>query len=568
MRGNQRFLSLAESKGYLSPVDSRNLLAKFNGDAFSVFLYLSDGGAAPAGELEKMWADSIGAAFVDLDKTLFQPDVVQRLPATQAQKYRMIPLYQLGGAVTLAMVDPADVSARQEAERRLETPVSPVFSTPRMIQDAIEIQYQTAGALSGVVAKIAESSLVRSTTEITEQQLKEIAQDQSVVELTKGLLLLAVRERASDIHIEPGENRIRIRFRVDGVLQERMKLEKTLLRPLISRLKIMADVDIIERRRPLDGRITLPLSQKALDFRFSTVPTIYGEKAVLRVLGQSRNKDAPDLEELDLSQGSMEKVNRITGSPNGVFFVTGPTGSGKTTTLFSILKHLNTTGVNIMTVEDPVEYRLPGLNQVQVNPDIGLDFAMALRAFLRQDPNVILIGEIRDMETAKIASQAALTGHLVLATMHTNNALQAVTRLVEIGVEPFLVAPSIIGVMAQRLVRRLCDFCKEKHVLTREEKEPYFSGNLDREAAFYRPKGCTKCGGIGYRGRLAIHEVFIMNEKIRAMVAQGVSILEIQEQARISGFRTMRYDGIKKALRGLTSLVEVERVTAAEEDSS
>ncbi|MFH1139745.1 MAG: GspE/PulE family protein [Pseudomonadota bacterium] len=567
MKTNPRFLALVETKGYLSSLDSKNLLAKHHGDAFAVFLYLAEGGAAPAGELEKLWGDSLGYAYVDLDKTLFQQDVVQKLPLQVAQKHKMIPLYQLGPAVTLAMVDPADAQAAKEAEKHLGAAASPVFSMPRMIQDAIEIQYQTTTALTGFIAKIAESSLLRPSTEITAHQLKELAEDQSVVELTKGLMLLAVRERASDIHIEPEENRIRIRFRVDGVLQERMKIEKILHRPLVSRLKILADVDIIERRRPQDGRITLALSNKSLDFRFSTVPTIYGEKIVLRVLGQSQNRDAPDLADIDLSKSCLEKVRRVTSSPNGVFFVTGPTGSGKTTTLFSVLKHLNTPGINIMTVEDPVEYRLPGLNQVQVNPDIGLDFAKALRAFLRQDPNVILIGEIRDMETAKIASQAALTGHLVLATMHTNNALQAVTRLVEIGVEPFLVAPSIIGVMAQRLVRRLCDYCKERYILGQDEKEVFFRGNLTREVAFYRPRGCSKCDGLGYRGRLPIHEVFIMNDRIRSMVARGASILDIQEEARTSGFKTMRYDGLKKVLRGLTSLTEVERATAAEEES-
>ena len=268
---------------------------------------------------------------------------------------------------------------------------------------------------------------------------------------------------------------------------------------------------------------------------------------------------------MNFSKSNLGKINRVIGAPNGVFFVTGPTGSGKTTTLYAVIKHINKPGINIMTIEDPVEYRLPGINQIQVNHAIDLNFASALRAFLRQDPDVILVGEIRDVESAKIVAQAALTGHLVMSTMHTNNALQAVTRLIEIGVEPFLVAPSIIGVMAQRLVRKICEHCKERYPLSPQEIEEIFIGDGNREVFFYRGAGCSYCNYTGYHGRLAIHEIFLLNQKVRELIANGASILNIQDCAKEYGFRSMRYDGLKKVLRGLTTIEEVDRITISDD---
>lgn len=566
MSSNPRFIELLESNGILTPDDSHQLLKKYKGDAYEVLLYLTRGGAAA--NLGRLWGDSLGAAYVDLNKTLFQSQVVRQLPVEFARKNQIIALYEMGGVFTVAAAHPENQKALKEMEKILGKPVSPVFSLPEEIEDAIEIQYQSTGTLTDFIAKIVDDSLFKGTTEITAEQLRERAHDQSIVELTRGLLLLAIRERASDIHIEPEEDRVRVRFRIDGVLHEWLKIEKDLLPPLVSRLKIMADLDITERRRPQDGRIKLSLSNKDIDFRVSTVPTIYGEKIVLRVLGQLNTREVPDLMELGFSKSVYTQCEYVISVPNGVFFVTGPTGSGKTTTLFSVLKHLDTPEVNIMTVEDPVEYRLPGVNQVQVNAAIGLDFARVLRAFLRQDPNVILIGEIRDMETAKTAAQAALTGHLVLATMHTNNAIQAVTRLVEIGVEPFLVAPSIIGVMAQRLIRLICEHCKEKYTPSTEELAKYFTWEKPPEVFFYRGKGCVECNLTGYSGRTAIHEIFILNETIRSMVARNASLLDIEAEAKRTGYKTMRYDGLKKVLRGLTTIDELERVTMAEEELS
>jgi type IV pilus assembly protein PilB len=563
MQNNNKFLALLVSAGMLTREETQELYTRFQGDTLAVLCHLAALPSRNKAELGRLWGDSIATAYVDLDKTLFQDGIVRLLPRDFAERHRMIPLYRFGDTVTVATSDPMNNVLLGEARRLIGSPVSPVFSLPGDIEFAIKVNYQDEESLEQLGGKLANHELLQGGKTITDEQLKMVAGDKAVVELTFGILLLALKERASDIHVDPGEEAVSIRFRIDGVLQERLRLGITLLQPLVSRIKILATMDITERRRPQDGRISLPLTSRAIDFRISVVPTIHGEKVVLRVLGQLKNSQIPSLEELYLSGENISSLKRIIESPNGVFFVTGPTGSGKTTTLYAVLKQLNRAGVNIMTIEDPVEYRLPGINQIQVNHSIDLDFSTSLRSFLRQDPDIVLVGEIRDSETAKIAAQAALTGHLVLTTLHTNNALQAVTRLVEIGVEPFLVAPSIIGVMAQRLVRKLCDACKESYVPASEEVERLFSGESRPEVVFWRHKGCAECRQNGFSGRIAIHEILIINDEIRNLISRNASILEIQESARKSSFRTMHYDGIKKALRGLTTIEEVERFTRA-----
>lgn len=566
MPANPKFLELLAREGLLSSHDSQGLLDKFKGDAFAILGYLVRSNAGPPSILARLWGEAIGVAYVDLERTLFQKEVVKKLPLDFARKHKMIPLYRFGDIVTLAAADPLNNLLLNEAERVMGCPVSAVFALPGEIEDAIDIQYQLNDTLLSLMAQAAEAGPLKSGVQITPEQLKRLAEGSYLAMAVRCLLLLALRDRASDIHIEPEEDMVRVRFRIDGVLQEKLKFEKSILLPLVSRLKILAQLDITERRRPQDGRIRLSLSNKSINFRISTVPFVNGEKVVLRVLGQLSARDVPSLNEINLSRTLYARVERIVESPNGIFFVTGPTGSGKTTTLFSVLKHLNKPGVNIVTAEDPVEYRLKGINQLQVNPEIGLDFAATLRSFLRQDPDVVLVGEIRDLETARIASQAALTGHLVLATLHTNSAPQAITRLVEIGVEPYLVAPSLLGVMAQRLVRRICEHCKTAFEPTAEQLARYFVGNLKAGVRFFKGRGCPECSGTGYRGRLAIHELFVMTEEIRSLVARNVSILEIERGARERGFKPMRHDGLKKVVRGLTTIDEIERVLAFEED--
>ncbi|THB64951.1 MAG: type II/IV secretion system protein, partial [Gammaproteobacteria bacterium] len=474
MTSNNLFMQYLVENEIINEADSKRLSQKYAGNAQDVLYHLLKGGAKDKNILGKLWGDSYNFSYVNLENTIFQQEAVKKIPYEYAKENGVIPVYYLNNVLTVAMAEPYDEEVVKVLKQTFGVNISQVFSFREEIEDAIEIQYQSHDAINGFIESLANNSKIKGTSKVTGEQLKKLAGDKAVIELTRSLMLLAIKEKASDIHVDPQEEMVYVRFRIDGVLQDRLKLDSMMLSPLVSRLKVMASLDITEKRRPQDGRVKLKLSNKSIDFRMSSMPTVYGEKVVLRSLGQIVAHSVPDIEALDLSVANYKIMKNIIDTPNGIFFVTGPTGSGKTTTLFSVLKYLNKPGVNIMTVEDPVEYRLPRVNQVQVNNAIGFDFTKALRSFLRQDPDVILIGEIRDVETAKIASQAALTGHLVLATIHTNNSLQAVTRLVEMGVEPFLVAPSIIGVMAQRLVRRICPHCKESYVPEKDLVDKYF----------------------------------------------------------------------------------------------
>lgn len=564
---NSAFLNLLVTRGILTEESSFRLEEKFKENGFAILLHLVRINNTPKAVLGRLWADSLNLSYVDMRKTLFQRSVVHLLPEEFARKHQMILIYQFGDAVTAALSNPADSLNLKTAEEIIGRRISPTFAFSDEIEAAIEIEYQSEEHLKDLSNKIVTDSIqIEDISELTKEELQKVAGSQSVVEFVRGLLLLAVRENASDIHFEPGEDKVRIRFRVDGLLQERSMMEKSLLSPVVSRLKILANLDITERRRPQDGRINLELPNRKIDFRFSSVPTIFGEKIVLRILGQTQSQDIPDLSDLAFSRQNLTTLRKIMDIPHGIFFVTGPTGSGKSTTLFSVLKHLNKPEINITTIEDPVEYRLAGISQIQVNAAVDLDFATALRSFLRQDPDVMLIGEIRDMETAQIACQAALTGHFVLATLHTNSAVQAVTRLIDIGLKPFLVSQSLIGVMSQRLVRKICPHCREKYPASPEEVKDLFNGE-GREIYLYRGKGCFQCKNTGYSGRVAIHEVILINDEMRSLITRGESASDIQLCARKINFHSLRYDGIKKALRGLTTFEEVNRVTTADEDA-
>ena len=554
---NPRFMELAVENRIFTSEERASLSERFKGNDFALMLYLAENRPQLKALLGKLWGDSLGIAYVDPTKTMIEYELVSKLPRNFAEERCVIPIYKIENVITVAMADPANASFQREIESRMDALVSPVFALPDQIKAAIELAHMSLRALTDSLSEKLSSAASEGA------RIGRLAEAQSLAEFVRGLFLLAFKQRASDIHIEPQENDILIRLRIDGALQEYLRLPMRVFPSLSNVVKIMAGADIGERRRPQDGRITLKLPDRDLEFRFSCVPTIYGEKMVLRLLGQNQFMSVPSLEDLNFSKPILDGIRQIIESPNGVFFVTGPTGSGKTTTLYAALNALNRKDLNIMTIEDPVEYRLPGINQVQVNPQAGVTFAAALRSFLRQDPDVMLVGEIRDLETAMIASQAALTGHLVLTTLHTNNALQAVTRLIQIGVEPFLVAPSIIGVMAQRLVRRLCENCKEKYALAPEEIQKYFEWDGRTEVFFHRKKGCDECNFTGYSGRVAIHELFIIDDEMRNYIARNASILDIQKYARDAGFTTMRYDGFKKILMGLTTVEEVNQVALA-----
>jgi type IV pilus assembly protein PilB len=564
---NPEFLGTLVSKGIVSQDAVVRLREKHQEDAFSILLHLIAKGAHNKDVLGMLWGDSINVAYVNLGSMLMQPSLVQQIPEYYARKNHVVPLYKFGEATTVALANPQDQIVTRDLETYLRTPVSPVFTFPHDIEEALEGAYISEDNLKALSNKITMSAMpALDITELTKEQLLQAAGDQAVVEFVNGLIRLAVREHASDIHIEPGFDQVRIRFRIDGLLHERSKIENSLLPPVISVLKLMASMDITEKRRPRDGRISIDFSNRMVDFRISTIPTIYGEKIVLRVLGQAQMADVLDISELLFSRSYLDMVREALNRPHGIFFITGPTGSGKTTTLFSMLKHLNKPTVNITTVEEPVEYRLDGINQLQVNPAVGVDFASAIKAFLRQDPDIILVGEIRDMETAQTACRAALTGHLVLGTMHTNTAVQAITRLTDIGVDPLIVAPSIVGVLSQRLVRRICDYCKEEYPAPSDFLRKTFT-RIGKDVFFYRGKGCFHCKNSGYSGRIGIHEMILVDKEIRIMIARGASVSEIQEYARRLGFRSLRFDGIKKVLRGLTTVEEVLRVAAVDDET-
>ena len=555
---NDRFLDAIAEKGIIAPDEREALVARFNNNGFAILLHLAERTPKHKALLGRLWGDSIAVAYVDPFKTDIQYEKLTLFPESFLARHPVLPLSEAAGVLTVASYNPTDPSLLREIENYTEKFISPMFAFPDQIVDGLAIWRATAADLTNRTAALPSGA---TPVDGATGAPVDLVDSQTIVDFARDLMLLALRKRASDIHIEPNEEDVVVRFRIDGILEPVMRLKLPFLPGLLNVLKIQAGADIAERRRPQDGHLTLALAGSSLDFRYSSVPTIYGEKIVLRLLGQGHLMTVPDLDQLGCSKVILDNMRRIVNSSNGVFFVTGPTGSGKTTTLYAALKSINRGNFNIMTIEDPVEYHLPEINQVQVNTATGVTFATALRSFLRQDPDVILVGEIRDLETAKVAAQAALTGHLVLTTMHTNNALQAITRLIQIGVEPFLVAPSIIGVMAQRLVRKLCPACRERYELTPMEIQAVFTSDGKTSVHAWHSKGCPECNFSGYYGRIAIQELFVIDDDTRELIAQGASILDIRKTAYAKGFTTMRYDGIKKVLRGLTTFEEVNHVT-------
>ena len=514
----------------------------------------------------QIWADSFRVAYVDIEKTLTDPSVVGRLDFDYCLKEEVMAFCEFEGVVTLAMSHLENSFVENQVRDQLKTEVSVVFAFPSQIADMIEMTYQSQDRLKGLIAQSSIHELSGKGGLLSVDQMLKLAGSEYIVQFVRGLILLALSERASDIHIEPADEGVRIRFRIDGALQDRFLLDAAVAAPVISRLKIMADLDIADHRMPQDGHIEISLRQDRLDIRFSSVPSVYGEKIVLRLLGRSKVRSVPDFDQLFFSASVYRDLRRVERAPNGIFLVTGPTGCGKTTTLYALLKRIIRPDVNVLTVEDPVEYRLKGATQVQINPKTGLDFSHVLRAFLRQDPDVILVGEIRDAESGRIATQAALTGHLVLATLHSNCALQSMTRLIDIGVEPYLVAPSLIAVMSQRLVRQICSSCRTAYAAPAEVADACFTNCEGEDVRFWKGEGCERCGHTGYLGRLAVHELFVVNQECRELISRNTSQAEIQAAAKRAGFRTMWYDGLKKALRGLTTLEQLESISYLEPD--
>ncbi len=527
---------------------------------------LVSSGAISETELTRLLSRQYRVPAVDLSEVEVDEKILQLVPADFAGKHLILPLRRVGRTLTVAMVNPTDLSVVDDLKFITRFDVDAVVAGEYSLRMAIDKYYEvTNDRLGDLLEELEEQDveLVEEEEEVySTMQLQAQVEEAPVVRLINGFLTDAVRRGASDIHIEPYEKELRVRYRIDGVLQEIMKPPIRMKAALISRVKILADLNIAERRVPQDGRIKIKIGRKVIDFRVSTLPTLFGEKIVLRILDKSNL--TLDLEKFGMEQKAETDFLDAISRPYGMVLVTGPTGSGKTTTLYSALNRINTDLVNIMTAEDPVEYNLHGINQVQVRTDIGMTFAAALRAFLRQDPNIIMVGEIRDLETGGIAVKASLTGHLVLSTLHTNDAASTITRMIDMGLEPFNVASALNCITAQRLVRRICSNCRAEATYTPEVLR---AARITEEQAasmtFFRGEGCDACNGSGYSGRQGLYEVMPMTPGLRRMILQGESTDELNRTAIEHGMITLREDGLVKVRKGITTLDEVIKETAA-----
>jgi type II secretory ATPase GspE/PulE/Tfp pilus assembly ATPase PilB-like protein len=560
---NSRFVELVRKFPHFDSETEIDALVGRHGSGFDLLQAVIDEKLLPKDDACRLWADSLGIAYVDPFSSVVTDEAIAKLPAEIARKTHVLPLYVLGEGLTVATATPDDADLIKRLSQITQLTVSPVFALPRDIDDSISIYYSSEAKLAENFAEL-EHSTAFDNPNLAGEKLAQLAEDEAVIKLLDGIIYYAIRERATDIHIEPLETTSRIRFRVDGMLREMLTYSRKIHRSIVCRLKILCSLNIAEARFPQDGRFSLPIGSGGTGFRISCIPSQYGEKLVVRILASTGKKSMLTLEKMLISQSIMQPFKSLIQNPNGIIFVTGPTGSGKTTTLYAALHEINQPGVNISTIEDPIEIQLAGVTQSQVNTHIDLKFPILLRSLLRQDPDIILVGEIRDLETAKIASEAALTGHLVFATLHTNTAPQAIIRLQEIGVEPFMIAPSIVAVLAQRLAARICENCKEVYYPPRETLLKYFEEEGLQEVPFYRGRGCTQCRHTGYRGRVAFHELVIITEEIRTLISERRSAQEITRAAAKVGYRPLRYDGLKKVLLGLTTIEEIEQNTTVE----
>jgi len=497
----------------------------------------------------------LGIKQIKLAETLPDIEALKYIPKNLASKYQVIPIAEEGDLLVVAMADPLDIMVIDELRLRTGKRIKSVIATEKEITEAIDKFYS---------AKTADFTKKEETAAAVELEIPDgdaVSVDQMpIVRLVNSILSEAVEVNASDIHLEPGKREVRVRFRIDGLLREIRPFPLASHNSVVSRIKIMAGMDIAEKRLPQDGRIQQNLKNREIDIRVSSLPTVYGEKIVMRLLDRSTR--LLKLGELGFSEEALKSFRQLIEQPFGMILVTGPTGSGKTTTLYAALNEINSVSKNIVTIEDPVEYVLPGINQVSVNQKAGLNFAVGLRSILRQDPDVIMIGEIRDVETAKIAVRAANTGHLVFSTLHTNDAPGALTRLLDMGVEPYLVATTVIGVVAQRLARRICNSCRQEYTVPADSEERVFLGrSAEEKIRLYRGTGCKFCGFTGYKGRMAVTEILNVTSSIKRMIVQKNHSEAIREHALSSeGFVSMKEDGIMKAFRGLTTLEEIMRI--------
>ena len=509
----------------------------------------------------------LNTAPINLTKLRIPEEVMSLVPRDMAKANKLVPIARVNGKLFVAMSDPTNVLAIDDVKRRVQLEVMPMIATERSVLDALAGVHHSGANMKQVLQQVADEAAANAEVEVEAKKSEEIdldhlaadSADAPVVKIVNLILVQAVKEKASDIHLEPFQKSVKLRYRIDGELIMAESPPKALQLAITSRIKILAGLNIAERRVPQDGRFRIKVMGKDIDLRVSVLPTAYGEKVVIRLLDKSALTGSID--QMGMDEGTLEKFKKAIDAPHGMILVTGPTGSGKTTTLYSVLQELNSPQYNIVTVEDPIEYELAGINQVAVRADIGLDFSSALRSILRQDPDIVMVGEIRDNETADIAVKAALTGHQVLSTLHTNDAAGAITRLDDMGIEPFLISSSVIMACAQRLVRRICTNCREEFVPEPEMLERV--GLKETEGTvFYHGVGCDRCKGRGYVGRAAIIEALPVTETIRRLIIKRASAAVIKNQAVSEGMKTLRMVGIDKALEGITTLEEIWRVTA------
>jgi type IV pilus assembly protein PilB len=517
-------------------------------------------------------ADYFNLPYVDLDTYLIDEKMVKTIPEEMARRHTLMPLFKIGSTLTVAMTNPLNLLALDELRNKVKTDVEIAISTEKKIKKTIEQHYgATATTLENTLQHLMKGNMAtpsdepsdyKKTHDLAVKDLPTGTMDEAPAARMLDLVMIqAIRDRASDIHFEPDERALRVRFRIDGYLYESLNLPKPIHPALTSRIKILAEMDIAETRLPQDGNFNVKMERRGFEIRVSTFPTIYGENVVLRILDQT--SPLFKLEELGFSEETLNHFKQLIRKSSGIILVTGPTGSGKTTTLYALLNMINSKDKNIITIEDPVEYRLPLIRQTQINPKAGITFATGLRSILRQDPDIIMVGEIRDLETSEIAMQSALTGHLVLSTLHTNDAPEAISRLMDIGVEPYLISSCVIGVLAQRLVRTICPDCKASYRVDPKDMKDLGEkvANSKEPLTLYRGKGCKNCKQSGYWGRSGIFELLLVNEEIKKLVSERGSTQVIREVAKkTAGMVPLRLDGLRKALKGITTLDEVDRV--------
>ncbi len=523
-------------------------------------------------ELSLVLSYVLGLPQIDISRFKIDPQVARIIPREIAVNYQIIPISRMGDNLTLAMADPLNVFAIDNVQALTGLMINPIISSAKDITQAIETYYteNSQASFEEAFKNITDAEnmeLIKESAAVFDKaEIEKITKDAPTIKLTDAIIRQSVTAKASDVFIEPLERFLRIRYRIDGLIREVDRMSRALHFPVVSRIKIISNLDIAEHRLPQDGRFKILVDGKReVDFRVNVLPAVYGEKVVLRVLDKTSAN--LDIAKLGFNSVSFERLKQCAQKPHGMILSCGPTGSGKTTTLYSVLKFIDSPEKNIVTVEDPVEYQMKGLNQVNVRPEVGLTFATSLRSILRQDPDIIMIGEIRDFETLDIAVKAALTGHLVLSSLHTTTAAGSVIRMMNMGIEPFLICSSVLAIVAQRLLRRLCVHCKESYVVPPQFAQKVGLGKAAKqgEVKLFRPKGCKHCFNIGYAGRVGITEIMVLTPRIKELIMQKAGEYRIKQGGREEGMMTMREDALAKALEGLTSLEEVLRVTAPDE---